>query len=156
MIFFLNFICFHVLHNVWHKISTIFMMLKTFYCADLFSRPLPVCWSIYWRIMLFLCSFENIAKNHHMVYIATAPWICMVLDVRDMSGIFFLPTPWQPCCYMAFAVADTNNSNTPHVYTKLELRFSTLCQSLSNYMYCQRRPIYMQICRMLFTLNDSS
>ena len=34
--FFLNFICFHVLHNVRHKISTIFMMLKMFSCADLF------------------------------------------------------------------------------------------------------------------------
>ena len=43
--FFQNFISFHVLHNVRHKISTIFKMLKMFSCADLFSRPL--CWSIY-------------------------------------------------------------------------------------------------------------
>ena len=62
--FFLNFICFHGLHYV--KISIIFMMLKTLSCADLFSRPL--CWSIYWWIMWFLCGFEYIAKNHHRVY----------------------------------------------------------------------------------------
>ena len=58
--FFLNFICFHVLHNIRHKMSTIIVMLKTFSCADLFSRPL--CWSIYWWIMWFLCGLGYIAK----------------------------------------------------------------------------------------------
>ena len=60
--FFLIFICFHVLHNVRHKMSTIFMMLKTFFCTSLFSRPL--CWRIYWWIMWFLCGFKYITKNH--------------------------------------------------------------------------------------------
>ena len=93
MICFLNFICFHVLHNVWHKISTIFMMLKAFSCADLFSRPL--CWSIYWWIMWFLCGFENIAKNHHRVYITTVTGICVGSqgNVRNKSGIFFSANP---------------------------------------------------------------
>ena len=53
--FFLNIICFHVLHNVQREMSTIFMMLKTFSWADLFSRPL--CWSFFWWIMWFLCDF---------------------------------------------------------------------------------------------------
>ena len=55
MTFFLNFIHFHVLRNVSHKISTIFMMLKTVSCADLFSMPL--CQNIYWWILWFLCAF---------------------------------------------------------------------------------------------------
>ena len=95
--FFLNFICFHVLHNVRHKVSTIFMMLKTFSCADLFSRPL--CWSIYWRIMWLLCGLECIAKNHHGVCIATVTGICVGSqgNVREKSGNVFLATPWQPC-----------------------------------------------------------
>ena len=38
-IFFLNLICFHILHNVWYKMSTVFMMLKTLSCADLFREP---------------------------------------------------------------------------------------------------------------------
>ena len=71
--FFLNSICFHVFHNVWFKISTIFMMLETFSWADLFSRLL--CWSMYWLIMWFLCDFEYIAKNRHRVYIAAVTGI---------------------------------------------------------------------------------
>ena len=84
------------LHNVRHKIWTVFMMLKTFSCADLFSRPL--FWSIYWWIMWFLCGFEYIAKNHHWVYIATVTGICVGNqgNVREKSGNFFLPTLWQP------------------------------------------------------------
>ena len=86
---FLNFICFHVLHDVQHKIPTIFMMLKMFSCADLFLRPL--CWSIYWWIMWFLCSFQCIAKIT-TGYILRQ-WLEFVFAVREMSGksqgIFF-------------------------------------------------------------------
>ena len=91
--FFLNFICFHVLHWIRHKMSTIFVMLKMFSCADLFSRLL--CWSIYWWIMWFLCGFGYIAK------ITTGwisrQWLEFVSAVREMSGksqgTFFC----QPC-----------------------------------------------------------
>ena len=94
--FFLSFICFHVLHAVRHRIYTIFMLLKTVSCAGLISGPL--CWSIYWWIMWFRCGFEFIAKNHHRVYIATVTGICVGNqgNVREKSGIFFLPNPWQP------------------------------------------------------------
>ena len=53
--------CFHVLHNVRHKISTIFMMLKRYFRANLFLRLL--CWSIYWWIMSFTCGFEYIVQK---------------------------------------------------------------------------------------------
>ena len=81
--------CFHVLHNVRHKIWTIFMMLKTFSFADLFPRQ--QCWSIYWWISWFLSGFEYIAKNHHRLYITTMTEICVGSqgNVREKSGIFF-------------------------------------------------------------------
>ena len=91
--FFLNFICFHVLHNIWHKISTIFM--KTFSCADLPARPL--CWIIYWWIMCFLCGFLYIAKNHHRVYIATMTGICV--DSQGKVRDFFYGNPVMTCWY---------------------------------------------------------
>ena len=99
--FFLNFIYHDVLHDVQHKILTILIPLKTFSCVDLFSRPL--CWSIYWWIMWLLCVFEYIAKNHNRVYITTVTGIhiCSQGNVREKSGIFLLPTPWQPCLYMS-------------------------------------------------------
>ena len=93
--FFVNFISFHVLHDVWHNILAIFMILKAFSCADLFSRPL--CWMIWWW-MLFLCGFEYIAKDHHR-YISQK-WLEFVLTVREKSGIFFLSIPWQPWTYI--------------------------------------------------------
>ena len=77
-----KFYLFSCLHNVRHEISTIFMMLKTFSCADLLSRPL--CWSIYWWIMWFLCGFEYIAKIT-TGYISRQ-WLEFVLAVREMSG----------------------------------------------------------------------
>ena len=94
---FQNFISFHVLHNGRHKISTIFKMLKMFSCADLFSRPLH--WSIYWWMMWFFLWFWIYSKNHHRVHIATVTGICVWSqgNVREKSGNFFLPTPWQPC-----------------------------------------------------------
>ena len=98
MIFFMNFICFHVLHNIRHKISTIFMMLKMFSCADLFSRLL--CWSIYWWIMWFPCGFEYITKIT-TGYISQQ-WLELVfaVNIREKSGNYFLPTPWQTYyCY---------------------------------------------------------
>ena len=96
MPFFQAFFCFHVLHNARHKILTIFMMLKMFSCADLFSRPL--CWSIYWWIMSFFLWFWIYWKNHHRVYITTVTGISVSNqgNVREKSGNFFLPTPWQP------------------------------------------------------------
>ena len=66
---------FSCLHNVRHKISTICMMLKTFSCADLFSRPL--CWSIYWWIKCDFYVVLNILQNHHGVYITTVTGICV-------------------------------------------------------------------------------
>ena len=91
MIFYLNLISFHVLRNVRCKILTIFMMLKTFSCADLFSRPL--CWSIYWWIMWFVCGFEYITKNHHRI--ATVTGICVGSQGNDKekSGNFFFASP---------------------------------------------------------------
>ena len=80
--FFFFKLCFHVLHNVRHKVSTIFMMLKMFSCTDLFSRPL--CWSIYWWMMWFLCGFEYIAKIT-TGYISQQ-WLEFVFAVREMSG----------------------------------------------------------------------
>ena len=66
-------------------------------CADPFSRP--QFWNIYWWIMWFLCGFEYIAKDHHRVYITTVTGIYVGNQgfVREKSGNFFLPTPWQPC-----------------------------------------------------------
>ena len=94
--FFLNFICFHVLHNLRRKIWTIFMLLKMFSCADLFSRPL--CWSIYWGIMWFLCGFDYIAKIT-TGYISRQ-WLEFVFAVREMSGksqgIFFCQLRGNP------------------------------------------------------------
>ena len=52
--FSLNFICFHVLHNVWRKKSEIFMMAKTFSCNDLFSR-------LWWSIRARLFSKSSLA-----------------------------------------------------------------------------------------------
>ena len=61
-------------------------------CADLFSRPLYR--SIYRLIMWFLCGFECIPKIT-TVYISQQ-WLEFVFAVREMSGKFLLPTPWQP------------------------------------------------------------
>ena len=84
--FVVNFICFHVLHNVQHKMSTIFMMLKTFSCADLFS------------ISLLLCGIEYIAKNHCRVYIAIVTGIC-----SGSQGNFFCQTRGNPVLGMGSA-----------------------------------------------------
>ena len=114
MIFFLNFICFHVLHNVRHKIATIFMMLKTFSCADLFSRLL--CWSIYWWMMWFLCGFEYIAKNHHRIY-RDSDWnLCWM---SGKSQIFFC----QPCGNPAFVLCAF------YLESSLTMMFLTQCSA---------------------------
>ena len=86
------FYLFSCLYNVRHKISTYLMMLKTFSYADLFSRPL--CWSIYWWMMWFLCGFGYIAKKHHRVYITTVTGISVGSQGKVRE--FFLPTRWQP------------------------------------------------------------
>ena len=97
-IFFLNLICFHVLHNIWHKTSKVSMRLKMFSCADLFSRPL----------MLKHLLMNNVISMWFWIYCKKLPrgmyrdndWnLCWHSGkckgkVRDF---FFLPTPWQPC-----------------------------------------------------------
>ena len=42
------------------------MILKAFSCADLFSRPL--CWSIFWWIMWFLCGLNILQKKYQYIY----------------------------------------------------------------------------------------
>ena len=51
--------------------------------------------------MRFLCGFGHIEKNHLRVYIATVTGICVGSqgNVREKSGNFCLPTPWQPCIW---------------------------------------------------------
>ena len=136
--FFLNFICFHVLHNVGHKISIIFMMLKTFSCADLFSRPL--CWNMYWWIMWFLCGFEYIAKIT-TGYISRR-WLEFVLAVREMSGRkvreFFsanpvatlLPFLTMNCvdCCRELLVTDLLSGIQPMFLKHISFGFSVSCQ----------------------------
>ena len=76
-------------------------MLKTFSCADLFSRPL--CWSIYWWIMCLLYGLEYIAKNHHIIY-RDSDWNLCWQSGKFMKsqGIFFLPIMWQPWWYVIY------------------------------------------------------
>ena len=78
------------------------MMLKTFSCADAFSRPL-----------LKHLLINNVNSMWFWIYCKKSPqgiyisqkitagyisrqWLEFVSDVREKSGIFFLPTPWQP------------------------------------------------------------
>ena len=90
---FLNFIWVDVLHNVRHKILTIFMMLKMFSCADLFSRPL--CWRIYWLIMWFFVVLKISQKSPQGIFRDSDWKLC--LQSGKSQGFFFQPTPWQPC-----------------------------------------------------------
>ena len=69
------------------------MMLKAVSCVDLFSRPL--CWSIYWRKMWFLCGFEYIAKKSPRGIYRDSDWNLYWQSGKVMD--FFLPTPWQRC-----------------------------------------------------------
>ena len=84
--------------NVIHQLIFLFKLYLMFYimfgtrywqfslcwkCADLFSRPL--CWSIYWWIMWYLCGFDYILQKFTTGYISWQ-WLEFVLAVREMSG----------------------------------------------------------------------
>ena len=66
-----------------------------------------LCWPTFKTTMLKHLLMNSVismwfwiyCKNHHRVYIPTVTGICVGSqgNVREKSGIFFLPTPWQPC-----------------------------------------------------------
>ena len=71
------------------------------------DKNVLLCWPIFRTTMLkhllmhncdFYVVLNMFAKNHHSVYIITVTGICVGSqgNVREKSGNFFLPTPWQP------------------------------------------------------------
>ena len=52
-------------------------------------------------------------NNHHRVYIATVAGIYVGSqgNVREKSGNFFLPTPWQPWCGLYYRFDSTISHN---------------------------------------------
>ena len=107
MIFFLNFICFHVLHNARHKISTIFMMLKMFSCADLFFKSTMLKHLLMNNVISLW--FWIYYKNHHRVYTATVTGICVCSQgsVREKSGIFFSANRVATLLLLSYATEKT-------------------------------------------------
>ena len=105
MIFFLNFIYFYILHNVWYKISTIFVMLKMFSCADEFSSH-HVEASVDAKLDFYVVL--NILQKITMVCIATVTGICAGSqgNVRERSRIFFCQPRCNPelCIYICFGM----------------------------------------------------
>ena len=116
--FFLNFNCFHVLHNVRHKILTIFMMLK--------SENVILCWHIFKTTMLKHLLMNNVICLWFRIYCKQSPpdisrqWLEFVLEVSD-----FFPT--NPVATLNYQMIKPHD-NLSYAKNGMVLRNDKLCE----------------------------